>query len=177
MANTYTLIGTVTAGAATSTIEWSSIPNTYQDLVIHLSFRNGGNNGGFFMRLNNDAGNNYYMFRIVGSNYSGGTPSNDQATRSSMFNIMTPGNAATGFSAGYIYLTNYADTTKNKNVWGETLWEVATAASYAGAGIQQMTAHNWASNSAISTITLTSEDAGANFAQYSIASLYGIAKS
>ena len=47
MANTYTLIASSTAGSGGAAyIEFTSIPNTYTDLLVMLSLRTAGGGGG-----------------------------------------------------------------------------------------------------------------------------------
>jgi hypothetical protein len=69
MADTYTLISSVTVGAGgASSIDFTSIPATYTDLLIKVSARgaSGASNITGTLRFNSDAGSNYSALRVYG---------------------------------------------------------------------------------------------------------------
>lgn len=171
-ANTFVQIGsTVTAGVlGATTIDFSSIPSTYTDLVLICSTRQVSADSMFFMRFNNDSGANYANRSLWGegsftasfsnSANSNGCylfPASDQST-----------DTASVFGSSVTYIPNYADS-QYKSVSTDQI----TENNGAGGGLGLM-ASLWSSTSAINRITLT--PIGATFVQYSTASLYGILK-
>ena len=65
MPNTFTLIASSTVGAGgASSIDFTSIPSTYTDLVIKASLRSDRNTGSatyLTITFNNDTGSNYAL--------------------------------------------------------------------------------------------------------------------
>jgi hypothetical protein len=65
---TYTLINSVTVGSGgAASMEFTSIPSTYTDLVVKISGRS-DNTGSFanYLRFNSDSGNNYTWINLYG---------------------------------------------------------------------------------------------------------------
>lgn len=164
-----TLIQTVTVGAGgAASIDFTSIPGTYTDLMIVLSARStatpgnafefakvtiNGNTASITNRSLGGNGSSAYSFTTPG-NYFGEIPSN-QATASTFSNI-------TG------YFPNYAGAT-NKSFSVDGVGENnATGAQ------SNLTAGLWSNTSAITSLSLTA-NAG-NLMQYSTATLYGVTK-
>ena len=170
MANTMTLISSVTVGAGgTSSITFSSIASTYTDLKIVISSRVdvtsnyydwikisfNGSSSGFTYRELEGSGN------VVGS-YSG-------SGQLSAFST-APTATANTFSNGEIYIPNYASSNnKSYSIDSVTENNATTAESTLNAGL-------WSNTAAITSITLT-PNTGTNFVQYSNAYLYGIKNS
>ena len=163
MAATYEKIATTTLGSAQATVEFTSITQSYTDLVI---VTNSGNSSGadhaFFMQVGNgsyDTGSNYsstYMFGN-GSSVVSGRESNQ--TRA--LNMRTGG---TLIGNGFVHCMNYSNTTTNKTF----LSRGNTADNMTVAYVNL-----WRSTSAINRIKLTDET-GANFLTGSTFTLYGI---
>lgn len=63
--STYTALAKVTLSSSDSSITFSSIPNTYRDIVISMSIKNSSTSGGPFIRFNSDTGNNYIMVQMA----------------------------------------------------------------------------------------------------------------
>ena len=89
MADTYTLISSVTVGAGgASSMTFSSIPQTYTDLVIKVSGRNADTGGGNArLRFNSDTTSGNYAYRSLYT--SNGTSA-------------ASGNSTTAAFAGYV---------------------------------------------------------------------------
>ena len=170
MANTYTLISSATVGSGgASSIDLTSIPATYTDLVLEYSLR-----GNLSSRLT------YVMveFNGLATNQTGKLLAGDgvtaySASYSNIFTGATGANAtASVFGNGQIYIPNYAGS-NNKSVsidWvGENNATSSDAWLFAGL---------WSSSAAINRITLYAADGGFSktqtFVQYSTAYLYGI---
>ena len=171
MANTYTLIGsTVVSGSSAASMSFSSIPNTYTDLVLRVSSRiNDANNWmDFALSFNGVTTATYPDIIIYGSgSAAGGTTDNGPGviTRTS-----TTANTASTFGNSEIYIPNYLSS-NYKCVNSDAVSENNETAA-----ITCFTAGLWKNTSAITSITLTPINS-ATFTQYSTAYLYGIKNS
>ena len=171
----YELIQTIdlSSGGQVS-LDFQNIPNTYKDLVLYYYLRNTGANGACILRFNNTS-TNYYNIRMTGA-YTSSTPVADNMWQTvGGFGCMAANKWPSGyFSNGLLMISQYANTSYDKNGWYSTTTEIPQA-NDGGAGLSSLVGLNWNNTSAINRITITSEDSGANLAQYSYASLYGIA--
>jgi hypothetical protein len=168
---TYTQIGsavTVGSGGASS-IDFTSIPSTYTDLVLVLSGRGAASNVYNYARLrfNGDTGNNYQMILLYGDGGTPGTTSVNPGT--SIVGGLQAGQTSTAntFSNTQWYIPNYAGST-TKSVAIDAVSENNGTAGSNG----YLTAARWTSTSAITSISLFIESA--TFVQYSTAYLYGV---
>jgi hypothetical protein len=164
MATTYTLINSVTVGSGgTTAINFTSIPQTYTDLVIRLSTRmstqdyrakyNGSSSGYSTTFLYGD-GSTGASFRSSVAGYIGLTDANS--------------NTANTFGNGEIYIPNYA---------------VAFARPVSQFGVQEnntatpvylsVSAQQWSTADAITSIEI-SQYTGGTIYEHSTAYLYGI---
>jgi hypothetical protein len=163
MANTYKKIQTVTVGVGGSaTIEFTSIPQTYTDLKVVLSGRstNADIDDHLFVKPNNSASNMTQIWlRGNGS----------AASSSTNVRFAIPGATATAsvFGNTELYFPNY--TSSNfKSFSGETVQETNGTEAY-----QYLCAFLWSDTAAITSLVL--DLLNGNFAQYSSATLYGVA--
>jgi hypothetical protein len=168
MANTYTLISTLTANAgAVSTFDFTSIPSTYTDLCVKVSGRGTvsslGDNS--FIRFNNSStGYSYKFLYGSGSGAAGSGSGNDYPSF-----LMPAGTATAGtFGNAEVYIPNYASS-NYKSYSVDTGMENSGSSSYV-----EFWEHLWSNTSAITSVKIT---CGGNFAQYSTAYLYGIKNS
>jgi hypothetical protein len=171
MANTYTLISSVTVGSGGSaTIDFTSIPQTYTDLLLKLSIRGtvaSSHQGGAQMIFNNSTATNYSFRNLRGSGSAAISGSaSAQAFIRVTNNHPTAGNTASTFCNSEVYIPNYTSSSA-KSTSEDNVEENNTSESYA-----QIVAGLWSLTDAITRITLTSE--ATLFAQYSTAYLYGI---
>jgi len=169
--NTYTTIASVIVGAGgTSSIDFTSIPQTYTDLVIKASIRT---NRGFLsdalaVKLNNST-TGYVSRDITYDN-------NNVASYADLFgagyNLNTQGNGGTSntFSNQEIYIPNYTGST-NKSFISES-----TVENNAPDARVEMMSSLWSNTSAITSIILASYTSN-TILQYSTATLYGIKNS
>jgi len=167
---TYTQIGsavTVGSGGAAS-IDFTSIPSTYTDLVVKISTRStiAGTSQDDINVTFNSSGSSYTWRNLLGSGSS--AISQNGATAYIRMSAVTPnaGTTASTFSSAEIYIPNYASSA-NKSVSIDMASEANQTATYMG-----LVAGLWSNTSAITQITLTG--ASGNFAQYSTAYLYGV---
>jgi hypothetical protein len=170
MANTYKLIGSLNANAGDTTVfNFTSIPQTYTDLILIASLRStrgAGNIGDGYARFNGDTGGITFL-RTFGDG-SGGR-SNDTGVGL----INAPVNVANSFAGVCIYIPNYTSS----NIKSYSMDAVTVNTSGANAYAQMLTIQ-WSGTSAITSIQVRDwSDGGANnLVQYSSADLYGILK-
>ncbi len=110
MANTYQLISSTTLGSNQSTVVFSSIPQTYTDLVIRASIRGsgGGTNDQLSIWFNGEtSGTNYSYTNLQGnvSSVLSGSASNTSDTR--IFWINATAATASTFANVEIYIPSY----------------------------------------------------------------------
>jgi hypothetical protein len=173
MANTYTQIGSaVTVGVAgAATIDFTSIPATYTDLVLKLTTRDTAatlNTGAVKVTFNSSA-TSYTNRYITGSGSAAASGSAVTTYINAGLNGVMPttGNTASTFSNIELYIANYAGS-NNKSVSVDAVGENNTAAAYVG-----LVAGLWSNSAAITSISIAPTTL---FAQYSTATLYGIKK-
>lgn len=167
-------IQTVTVGAGgSSSISFTSIPQTYTDLQIILSARTDGASppGYATLRFNGNSSAIYSRKTLQGD---GNTAQSYPATGETAVNyIYVNGNAGTAstFSNTSIYIPNY-NSSNNKALYFETVQEY-NATTNAWIMLQ---GNLWENTSAITSITLEPQnvDAQTKFLEHSTATLYGI---
>jgi hypothetical protein len=169
MANTFTLIASSTVGAGgAASIDFSSIPSTYTDLVVLTSLRSTatGSAADFFVYASfNGLTTNRTYRRIEGYN---GLAGSDNGSNYPVG--ITGGSTTTAsiFNNGSFYIPNYSSTTINKSYSADWASENPSAVNYDLGFIAGL----WSSTAAINQITITVSTG--NLAEYSTAYLYGI---
>ena len=169
MATTYTLISSVTVGAtAVASVEFTSIPATYTDLVVFLSSRSDtlrSSDGAYAMiSFNGNTSNlsSKYFYNYNGPLYTGTGGTN-------ILGWNNPSDyTANIFSNSSWYIPNYASTTINKVINIDTLTENNSTSYLSG-----FTTGLFSNNSAITSVKISNE-AAAKFVQHTTAYLYGI---
>jgi hypothetical protein len=171
MANTYTLISSVTVGSGgAATIDFTSIPATYTDLKLVISGRTTEANyySNLIMTFNGSSAANYSFLRFIG--IGSGTSTDGPFTgQSNIYIGETDGSTATAntFGSFDVYILNYTGSTY-KSISIDKAMENNSSTNY----ILGFVAALWSNTSAINRITLT--PTSGNFVQYSTAYLYGI---
>lgn len=175
MANTYTLISSYTVGAGgTTSIDFTSIPQTYTDLKLDFSIRDNG--GGTIGNLNWSINGTTtgYNERLLYS-INGGTPISAKNENTQPYFVFAytdqAGSTSNTFGSGSFYFPNYTSSFQ-KNIATDSITENNVVAS----GIMSIAASRWANTAAINRITLTG-GSSATLVQYSTAYLYGIKNS
>jgi hypothetical protein len=161
-----TLIQHIELGSAQSSITFSSIPQTYTDLMIVTSLRDTGGTDGWtnaYIKPNGLTTN--LTTRVL---YGFGSTVGSFSDTFIYHETVGGGSTANTFSNSSIYIPNYRALTA-KSISVDTSTERNTANS-----INAIVAGLWNSSDAITSLTLTAEVG--NFAQYSSATLYGITK-
>jgi hypothetical protein len=170
MAKTYTPIATTTMTSPTASIAFSSIPQTYTDLVLVVS-ANGSRpslGGDIRCQLNSDTGTNYSntLLQCIGSStWNERASSQTYANLANNIGIL----GSVDYTPTIINFMNYSNTTTYKTI-------LTRHSGVVSANVQARVTL-WRSTSAISTIYLWNE-AGAiyNFNPGSTFTLYGILK-
>jgi hypothetical protein len=159
--NTYVALDTQTLGSAAASVTFSSIPQTYTDLVLVI---NGYsiNDVDWRFRMGNgsiDSGSNY------SGTYMYGDGSGASSYRESNVTGIGTGGAYNATGTSIIQIQNYSNTNTNKTILART-----NSNDYTQARVGL-----WRSTSAVNVIQI-SPDSG-NFASGSTFTLYGIANS
>jgi hypothetical protein len=168
---TFTQIGTavVVGSGGQAAIEFTSIPNTYTDLVVKLSLRGASSLATMqiYMTFNNStSGFSARQIYGDGSSATSATLSNSGAAIS-IINMNTNASTSNTFSSTDIYIPNYAGSI-NKSVSADSSTENNAQGALTG-----LTAGLWSNTAAITSIKFTNQDA-VNFVQHSTAYLYGV---
>ena len=168
---TYKAIATVTVGSGgASSIEFTSIPQTYTDLVIKFSGRsNTTGNEGVNVEVNfNGNSANYSERQIYGNGSEAVSYTNGSSAYINRFFAAAAAATPNTFSSTDIYIPNYTSS-NNKSVSGDSLSENnnTTAPITLEAGL-------WSNSAAITSIKL---DPSGDWVQYTTATLYGIKNS
>ena len=156
---TYTPIATYTLGSNT-TVTFSSIPQTYTDLVL-VTEATGTTNGAMDIRFNGDTGTNYSRTGF----YSDGT-----TTSSYRNNNLAYGLVGAGTSSSYTLSVTHILSYSNSSTYKTFLTRGDDATVYTGLAM-----YLWRNTSAITSITLTGDPIGSNIGAGSTLTLYGIA--
>jgi hypothetical protein len=168
MANTFTLIESVTVGSGgAASIDFTSIPATYTDLCLKVSLKTNPNAGVESVTIEFNGSPTYTLRRLYAD---GATIASDSATNK--YFLIANADAATVtsvFGNGEVYIPNYTGTT-NKSFSADSVAEInATSGNF-----MEMVAGMATLTSAITTITLKPFTISNSFVQYSTAYLYGV---
>lgn len=163
--STYTPVASIILSAATSSITFSGIPQTYNDLILVCNIKGDGANIGCNLRFNNDTGSNYSTTQINGN----GSPTTGANRYSNQTSIFTTSNYSSGTNdwATVIWnIPNYTNITTDKVVlarYSRSTYEVSFQAGL------------YRSTSPISSITLN--PVANSFISGSTFNIYGISSS
>jgi hypothetical protein len=161
---TMTLIETKTLGTAAASIEFTSIPQTFTDLVFLISLRSTADVDFLSLAFNSSTAN-FTQRLLVG----GGESSASQTLNNAVTAITNPSTTtANTFSNASFYIPNYAGST-NKSFSLDIIFE-----NNAILGRQQIHAGLWSDTAAITSISFTV--GSSTFVANSTISLYGILK-
>ena len=178
MPNTLTLIASSTVGSGgATTIDFTSIPQTYTDLKLVMSTRNQASNGGrdyASIRFNGDSGTNYSRVWAYGLD---GSPGAGSGTSEPTLRVIVQNDSqstASTFSNTEVYIPNYTGSS-TKSVSIDSVAENNSNSTY----VVEMSASLWNSSSAITYMTIypaNTSGTGDFFVQHSTFYLYGIKK-
>jgi hypothetical protein len=160
MAVTYEAIATYTANGSQSTITFSSIPQTYTDLVLINNGASSSGGANIYALYNGDTGSNYSRTELAG------TGSAASSGRNSNESLGWLGGTSLFTSFDYnsvVNIMNYSNSTTYK-----TILIRANRTSEQTTAVVSL----WRSTSAITSMSVTLN--GVNFASGSTFTLYGI---
>lgn len=170
MAGTYEAISTVTTTGTPATIDFTSIPQTYTDLV--LVFINTGVAGivGVRTRFNNDSSAIYDKRYLYGQNSSA---SSAEQTNATYYNAIASG--LHEYAESWINIFNYSNTNTFTTILSRltgtgdagSSWSTRDTRTWYDTG-------RWRSTAAVTSINLSPESG--NFAVGTIVTLFGIKK-
>lgn len=158
---TYDLIASTTIAAATSSVVFGSLPQTYRDLVLIVN-ADGTSQTELYVRMNEDTASTYTAVRMQGS---GSTTASTTYSGTGGMRLNGNGDIMTNFSFNaVIQLLDYSATDKHKTVLSRTSSSQGVDAN----------AGRWPSTSAITSVRAYpfagSFDVGSTFNLYGIAS-------
>lgn len=160
MPSTYEPIATyTTTTSATTSYTFSSIPNTYTDLVLVCSLKATSSNSSLVVRFNGDSGSNYSETQLYGD---GSNAISQRFSNQTEAYVCFSGFPTATFAPVIANFMNYSNTTTYKTFLGRGGY----AAGYVDASVGL-----WRSTSAISSMTLYAGnyfDTGCTFTLYGI---------
>jgi hypothetical protein len=158
---TYTPLANITLGSLASSVTFSSINQSYKDLILvtDATITQANSTDAFGLRFNGDAGSNYTWVRMVGAS---STPSSGTGTSTYAFNgVIGDANRRPSI----FQIMDYSATDKHKTTLSRS------SGSFGNWTMAAVT--RWANTAAITSVLLRS-DGGYNFAVGSTFALYGI---
>ena len=165
-----TLISSVTVGAGgAASIDFTSIPQTYTDLVLVLSGRTTKTTSdGALVQINGDTSSANYTYRWLYGDGSAAQSGTGTLAGFLAFRVNGSSTTANTFGNGQMYIPNYTSSIAKIASMDAVDENNATAAfSFINAG-------SWSGTAAITSIKIL--NSGYNLAQYSTAYLYGLLK-
>jgi hypothetical protein len=174
MPNTYKLIQAVTLASAQTAIDFTSIPDTYTDLVIKLSARTTRSEQNDYLKITFNSSTSGYADKNLATQGTGNVFSEtNNGSTGYAFSYGLHGNTGTANAFGNIeiYIPNYRSSNSKGFSSDGYIGNVATTGQLA------ITACVWNNSAAITSISLRSHDPALSLMQYSSAELYGIVKS
>ena len=173
MANTYTLISSQVLTSGAATVTFSSIPQTYTDLVLKISLRNdsvGVTFSSLLYNLNNNYSSVYSRTYLMGSGAAASSARQSAVAQISLQNGYNgPSSTASTYGNLEIYIPSYT-TSQNKPISNFNVVENNAATAYIN-----VTAGLFSSTSPITQIIFA--PSGDNFVATSSFYLYGIKNS
>jgi hypothetical protein len=160
---TYTLIASTTLASATGTVTFSSVPQTYTDLII-VSSRQQASAARLYLRFNNDGTSLYSDTWLSGEGatvYSGRDTSASAISLGGIWN----GTTTTTWATNITHIMDYANTTTFKSTYARD------SNDKSGTGTAEIIIGLYRSTSAITTVNVVG---GSNFSIGSTFKLYGI---
>jgi hypothetical protein len=154
MPSTYEPIATTTTGG-TSSVTFSSIPQTYTDLVLIVNTFEPSNYQSMSVRVNGDTSSSYSETRIIGT---GSSASSGRSTNSTNWYVSQIWDG----TVVRLNIMNYTNT---------SVYKSAVSRGDASGQWTMTSSHLWRNTSAITSLTV---ERGGNFTSGSTFTLYGI---
>jgi len=171
--STYTPIATTTLASDASTYTFSSIPQTYTDLIIiasqYVKFTSAGT-AGVFLRFNGSSAAYYSATLLYGTGSSALSARNTNQTRGQVAQTYTStSSTSTKFNPAIVQIQNYSNTTTHKT----TIGRGSAADGVVDANVMLWRGSTGSSTEAITSIEISTD--GTSFYAGSTFTLYGIA--
>jgi hypothetical protein len=165
MPTTYTPLNTATTTATTANITFSSIPQTYTDLIIVVSTHslNGGSFGNIQSKYNGDTNNANYAYGLM---YTQGSGSSSGGGNAGWWGYIS--NNTGIFSTMQAHIMSYSTTDRFKTTIITESNGVVNNPMYAF----ELSVMTWKSTSALTSILIDSSNGG--FVAGSRFTLYGV---
>jgi len=164
--NSYESIATVTLSSAASSIDFTSIPSTYQHLQIRfMGAMTSGGADDLRIQFNGDTGSNYTRHYLFGSGSSAGAGASSSIAFGAI-GVNTLPTTSNTFGVAVVDVLDYDDTNKYKTLRALAGYDAN------GSGYLALSSSLWQSTAAITSIKLY--PISSTFPQYSTAALYGI---
>ena len=164
MANTFEKIATVNVGSGgAATIDFTSIPSTFTDLILLSSLRVSTTNDWGYITLNGSS-TGWKAQRIYSTGSSVLAQSRTDNIISGFFNDTTT--TSSTFNNTQLYFPNYTSS-NDKSISMDSVFENNATSAQA-----QLSTYLWANSAAINAISLSL--ISGTFVQYSTAYLYGV---
>ena len=165
--STYVPIATTTLGSAASSYTFTSIPQTYTDLILIASGSISASGPAFKVRVGSsntiDTGNNYSMNRVIW--YTSGSPYPVESSNISFYTLDGSSYSSSAQNIAISNLMNYSNTTTYKTMLNRSGYASDQA---------EMSVALWRNTAAINTIQILVDtgniNAGSTFTLYGIAS-------
>jgi hypothetical protein len=159
-------IATVTVGSGgASSIEFTSIPGTYQHLHLRVMALMNGANQALWLRFNDDAATNYSCHFLYGTGSAAAAGS--RLSDGGIDSIFQPTSSGKEF-CGVIDILDYANTSKHKVI------RVLHGSDSNGAGYVGINSGSWRNTDAITKILVSDQIGASSFNQHATIALYGI---
>jgi hypothetical protein len=172
MAITYKLIASTETTTNTGPVSFTSIPNTYTDLVIKAMIRSSASaqSETVWLQINDDTSITQYQYSRSFCTNSSITKDGSGFTNAQWFaSSIANSNMASMFTAWEIYIPEYANTSFQKQGSAEVSWPSNNTSN-----ANEFFGYAWNSTAAINKITIKYN--GPNFQAGSTFYLYGITK-
>lgn len=174
MANTYQLIEAKTLSSAVSSVTFSSIPNTYTDLLFKVSAREASSNAWSDLRIGFNGGTSDCTWRgVYALNTTTGSNTGSGVGGRTVGNAAADSNTSNVFGSVDIYIPNYTSTSYAKSISGDS-----TVENNGTNNVFQLASVLWnpSTQAAISSVSFVNSNSS-NFMVNSTFYLYGIKNS
>jgi hypothetical protein len=167
------LIESKTLSTAQASIEFTSIPQTFTDLVALVSVRSADTSAfeRLSVRFNSDSGTNYSGRFLYGD---GGSATSSNRTGANLFSleagVQGTTSTANTFSNGVLYIPNYTSSV------AKSLSSDSVVENNGGSAGLAITAGLWNNTAAITTVSFSYFIGAANLVAGCTISLYGVLK-
>lgn len=158
---------TVPSGGQT-TIDFTSIPSTYQHLQVRAIAKTASTGDGIRLRFNNDSGSNYAAHITYGTGAAVGSAATSATTIAWAGDATYSGTQANTFSINVIDILDYANTNKYKTIRSLAGYDLN------GSGEVRISSGLWMSTNAVNQVTFYNGSGTGDYQQYSHFALYGI---